>query len=162
MLQITDTHGTYTLSELPTAEEILVLASQILAGRVQHGALLSTPELAGQYLQLQLAHETREIFMVAFLDTRHRVIACEAMFYGTIDGAEVHPREVVKRSLEHNCAAVVLSHNHPSSHLNEPSAADRAVTQRLKEALRLIDVRVIDHFIVSLSGYTSMAKLGAL
>lgn len=161
MLQITDTHGTYTLSELPTAEEVLALASQILAGRVQHGALLSDPDIAGQYMQLQLAHETREVFMVAFLDARNRVIACEAMFFGTIDGAEVHPREVVKRALEHNCAAALVSHNHPSGSL-EPSSADRAVTQRLKEALRLVDVRLLDHFVVSLSGYTSMAKLGAL
>ncbi|OHE80694.1 MAG: hypothetical protein A2X76_01520 [Lysobacterales bacterium GWF1_69_6] len=161
MLQITDTHGTYTLSELPTAEEVLALASQILAGRVQHGALLSDPHLAGQFLQLQLAHETREVFMVAHLDTRHRVIACEALFYGTIDGAEVHPREVVKKALEHNSAAVVLAHNHPSGCL-EPSGADRAVTQRLKEALKLVDIRLLDHFVVGLSGYTSMAKLGAL
>lgn len=162
MLQITDTHGTYTLSELPTAEEVLSLASKILAGRVKRGALLSDPDLAGQYMQLQLAHETREVFMIAFLDTRHRVLECRIAFQGTIDGAEVHPREVVKMALETNCAAIVVAHNHPSSHLNEPSAADRAVTQRLKEALRLVDVRLLDHFVVSLSGYTSMAKLGAL
>jgi DNA repair protein RadC len=96
-----------------------------------------------------------------FLDTRHRMIACEEMFRGTLDGAEVHPREVAKRALGLNAAAVILAHNHPSGN-PDPSAADRAVTARLKQALSLVEVRLLDHFIVGDGEATSMAQKGLM
>ena len=102
-----------------------------------------------------------EVFACLFLDTRHRVIAFEELFRGTLDGAEVHPREVVQRCLAHHAAAVILGHNHPSG-CTEPSAADRAVTARLRQALGLVEVRLLDHFIVGDGPACSMARLGAL
>jgi DNA repair protein RadC len=101
------------------------------------------------------------VFAVLFLDTRHRTIAFEELFRGGIDGAEVHPREVVRRCLAHNAAAVILGHNHPSG-VSEASAADRAITRRLSEALALVDVRVLDHFIVGDGPALSFAARGWL
>ncbi|EKM95994.1 hypothetical protein C211_09813 [Stutzerimonas degradans] len=103
------------------------------------------------YLKARLRHEPHELFGCLFLDSRHRVLAFEVLFHGTIDGASVYPRQVVKRALAQNAAAVILTHNHPSG-VAEPSQADRQLTQRLKEALALIDVRVLDHFIVGEGG----------
>ena len=102
-----------------------------------------------------------EVFAVLFLDNRHRVIAFEEMFRGTIDGASVHPREVVRRSLQHNAAALILCHNHPSG-VAEPSQADRRITARLSDALGLIDVRVLDHLIIGDQECCSMARRGLL
>jgi DNA repair protein RadC len=100
-----------------------------------------------RFLRIQLASEPDEVFAVLFLNNRHRLIQFEKLFHGTIDGASVHPRVVVRRSLELNAAAVILSHNHPSG-VAEPSSADCQITQRLREALELIDVRLLDHVIV--------------
>jgi DNA repair protein RadC len=102
-----------------------------------------------------------EVFACLFLDTRHRVIAYEELFNGTIDGSSVHPREVVRRALHHNCAAVILAHNHPSG-VCEPSHADKAITKRLQDALALVDVRVLDHFIVGDASPYSFAETGLL
>lgn len=96
-----------------------------------------------------------------FLDNRHRLICAEEMFYGTIDGASVYPREVLKRTLMHNAAAVILAHNHPSGVL-KPSASDRYITHRLKDALALVDVRLLDHFIVGIGESRSLAEMGLL
>lgn len=123
------------------------------------GPLLSDPDVAGRFFRLRLGSETREHFEVAFLDTRNRLIAVERLFSGSIDGAEVHPRVVVQRALIQNAAAVLLAHNHPSG-CCEPSAADRAVTARLKEALALVEVKVLDHLVVAAGQSTSMARLG--
>ena len=113
------------------------------------------------YLKAQLRHEPHEVFGCLFLDTRHRVLAFEALFQGSIDGASVYPRQVVKRALAHNAAALILVHNHPSG-VAEPSQADRLLTQRLKEALGLIEVRVLDHFVVGDGEPQSLAELGWL
>ncbi len=94
-----------------------------------------------------MSEKLQEVFAIVFLDNRHRVIAYEELFYGTIDGASVHPREIVRKALEHNAAAVILAHNHPSG-IAEPSTADERLTSRVREALGLIDVRVLDHIIV--------------
>ena len=102
-----------------------------------------------------------EVFAALFLDTRHRVICFEELFSGTIDGASVHPREVVRRALAHNAAAVILSHNHPSG-VAEPSDADRRVTERLRDALSLVDVRVLDHIVVGDRETASFAERGWL
>jgi len=125
------------------------------------GPLLNDPDVAGKFFRLRLGGETREHFEVAFLDTRHQLIAVERLFSGSIDGAQIHPRVVVQRALAQNAAAVLLAHNHPSG-CCEPSIADRAVTSRLKDALALMDVRVLDHLVVAAGQSVSMARLGYL
>lgn len=139
--------------------KILEQAEALMRSRVRDGLMISDPSSAGAMFRYRLASHDREVLSVAFLTTRHKVIAVEDLFAGTIDGAEVHPREIAKRALEHNAAAVILAHNHPSSSL-EPSAADRALTARVKESLRLLDIRLLDHFVVSTEGYTSLAARG--
>jgi DNA repair protein RadC len=118
-------------------------------------------ERALTILREQLAAREHEVFICIFLDNPHRVIAMDEMFRGTIDGASVHPREVVKCALQHNAAAVILAHNHPSG-VPEPSRADISLTRRLSEALALIDVRVLDHFIVGGSELVSFAERGLI
>lgn len=108
---------------------------------------------------MRLAPIEHEVFFVLYLDTRHSIIAGEIAFSGTIDGAEVHPREIVKLALLHNAAAIICAHNHPSNN-PEPSAADRTVTARLKQALALVDVRLLDHFVVTGDSCTSLAARG--
>ena len=129
--------------------------------RTQDEVHVTSPEDTRRYLRLQLAEREAEVFCVLFLTNRHRVIAFTEMFRGTIDGASVHPREVVKEVLRHNAAAVILCHNHPSG-ASEPSRADEAITRRLKDALALVDVRVLDHLIVGGSEITSFAERGLL
>jgi DNA repair protein RadC len=109
----------------------------------------------------RLANREFETFCLIYLDNRHRLIACEDLFRGTIDGASVHPREVVKEALKHNAAAVILAHNHPSG-VAEPSHADELITRRLREALALVDIRVLDHLIVAVGATVSFAELGLL
>lgn len=148
-------------SQTPTAtdEQILAAAEAILLKRLERQGKIAEPSEAGRYLRAHCGHAEREVFGCLFLDTRHHILACEDLFFGTIDGAEVHPREVVRRGLQLNAAAVVAFHNHPSGN-TEPSAADRAVTARLKQALALVDIRLLDHIVVSADGFTSMAARG--
>lgn len=144
-----DTTTPYNSNQRDRLEnDILALAERILASRVCDGELLTDPAAAGRILTLHLAKHEREVFSVIFLSTRHQILAIEDLFMGTIDGAEVHPREVAKRALHYNAAAVILGHNHPSG-VAEPSAADRAVTSQLKQTLAMIDVRLLDHFVVA-------------
>lgn len=123
--------------------------------------VLTSPEATRQYLSFRMAMLEHEVFAVLFLDNRHRVIRYEEMFRGTIDGSSVHPREVVKYALRCNAAALIFAHNHPSG-IAEPSQADLRITQRLKEALDLIDIRVLDHIIVGGSTQTSLAERGLM
>ena len=139
----------------------LELGTRHLAQGLSRGEALTEPGRAGEYLSRRLRALPYEVFACLFLDTRHRVIAFEELFRGTLDGAEVHPREVVQRCLAHHAAAVILGHNHPSGS-PEPSAADRAVTARLKQALALVEVRLLDHFIIGDGAPCSMARLGAV
>jgi DNA repair protein RadC len=132
----------------PADSLILQKAEAILRRRIPAGELVSDPSAAAGLFRYRLAARSVEVFSVAFLTTRHRVIAVEDLFVGTIDGTEVHPREVVRRALAHNAAAVLCAHNHPSGS-TEFSAADRAVTARLKQALAIVDVRLLDHFVVA-------------
>jgi DNA repair protein RadC len=147
----------------PDDAAVLAQARSILlrlsAGRSQ--ASLSSPQLVREYLKTLLASQEREVFVMVALDNRHRVIASEILFTGTIDGARVYPREVVKCALRHNAAAVIFAHDHPSGVL-EPSAADELITRRLKEALSLIDVRVLDHFIVGDGACYSFSEGGLI
>ncbi len=140
-------------------EQILEAAERILRRRLDRHGKIAEPSSAASYLRAHCAHMEREVFGCVFLDTRHQILAIEDLFFGTIDGAEVHPREVVKRGLLLNAAAVIAFHNHPSGNL-EPSAADRAVTATIKHALALVDIRLLDHFVVSAEGHTSLAARG--
>lgn len=148
-------------ARLATPEEILAEARHLLARRVRRGTTLTSPRAARDYLTMRLADRDHEVFTILFLDTRHRLIDCTELFRGTIDGASVHPREVVKEALARNAAAVILAHNHPSG-VAEPSQADEIITQRLREALALVDIRVLDHLIVAGTGVTSLAERGLL
>lgn len=125
------------------------------------GPILSSPDTVAAYLKLHLAPQEHEVFGVIFLDAQHRVLAFEILFYGSIDGASVYPRQVIKRSMAHNAGAAILVHNHPSG-CTEPSQADRILTARLKEALAFIEVRVLDHFIVGEGRPLSLAEHGWL
>lgn len=142
-------------------QAVLEMGRRHLAEGLKRDSALESPQQVRDYLKARLRHEPHEIFGCLFLDTRHRVLAFEALFHGTIDGASVYPRQVVKRALAHNAAAVILTHNHPSG-IAEPSQADRLLTTRLKDALALVDVRVLDHFIVGDGEPLSMAEYGWL
>lgn len=125
-------------------QAVLELGRRFLESTLQRGDALQSVDDTRRYLSAKLRHQPQEVFACLFLDNRHRVIAFEELFYGTIDGASVHPRQVVKRALYHNAAALIIAHNHPSG-IAEPSRADEQITLRLKEALALIDVRLLDH-----------------
>jgi DNA repair protein RadC len=142
-------------------EQIVEAARRVIDQRVPAGTTFRDPEVAGKFFHDKLAGLEREVFAVAMLDTRHRLIEYVELFFGTIDGAEVHPREVAKCALRLNAAAVIVSHNHPSGEV-EPSAADRAVTARLKQALAVLDIRLLDHVIVGGRATLSMATQGWL
>ena len=137
----------------------LELGNRVLAADLARGEAMSDPGMAGRYFSQRLRSHPQEVFAALFLDSRHRALAFEELFRGTIDGAEVHPREVVRRALVHNAAALIVGHNHPSGN-REPSAADRAVTAQLKQALALVDVRLLDHFVVGDGAAVSMAARG--
>ena len=140
---------------------VLELARRALASQLQEKTMFSSPQAIRDYLQLQLGGRDHEIFAVLFLDTSHRLIVLEEMFRGTLTQTSVYPREVVVRALGLNAANVVLAHNHPSG-IAQPSRADESITQTLKAALALVDVRVLDHFIVTATASVSMAELGLL
>jgi DNA repair protein RadC len=150
--------GTAKFAEL---QAVLELSRRYLLSRVRDQDVLTSPEATRDYLKLRLYSSPHEIFACLFLDNRHRVICYEELFRGTIDGASVHPREVVRRVIATNAAAVIFAHNHPSG-VAEPSQADLRITQRLKEALGLIDVRVLDHVIIGDGEGTSLAERGLL
>lgn len=139
----------------------LELTKRYLLTGVRRGYSVADPADARLYLQARLSGYKREVFAVVFLDNQHRAIEYEELFFGTIDGASVHPREVVKRVLEHNAAAVIFAHNHPSG-VAEPSLADRRITERLQRALALVDVRVLDHMVIGDAEVVSFAERGLL
>lgn len=140
---------------------VLELARRALAGQLKETTLFDTPQAVRDYLKLQLGSRPHEVFAILFLDSQHRLIALEELFRGTLTQTSVYPREVVARTLALNAASVVLAHNHPSGSAT-PSRADEALTQTLKAALALIDVRVLDHFVVTSNQAVSMAELGLL
>ena len=143
--------------ELATIQEALV----ILESRIKKGDAFTNPADVKNYCRLQLANELDEYFSCMFLDSGHRLIQYERLFRGTVDGAAVYPRVVVRRALELNAAAVIFTHNHPSGRA-EPSHADINITTRLKDALAMVDVRVLDHIIVSTEDTYSMAEHGRI
>ncbi|VVO23790.1 hypothetical protein PS718_04429 [Pseudomonas fluorescens] len=140
-------------------QAVLEMGRRHLAERMRKKPALENPQAVRDYLKSMLRHEPHEVFGCLFLDSKHQVLTFEALFRGSIDNTSVHPREVVKRSLANNAAAVILCHNHPSGN-SDPSQADRLLTKRLQKALDLIDVRVLDHFIVGEGEPLSMAECG--
>lgn len=140
-------------------QAVLEMGRRHLAETLHRDSALESPQAVRDYLKAQLRHEPHELFACLFLDTRHRVLAFEVLFHGTVDGASVYPRAIVKRALAHNASALILAHNHPSG-LCEPSQADVQLTEHLKKALALIDIRVLDHFIVGEGEPLSMLEQG--
>lgn len=140
---------------------VLELARRTLAEQLREREVFSSPEAVKHYLQLHLAHRSHEVFAGLFLDAQNRLVAMEELFRGTLTQTSVYPREVVLKALHHHAASVVLAHNHPSGTV-QPSRADEALTQTLKAALALVDVRVLDHVIVAPGGALSMAERGLL
>lgn len=149
--------------ELPaTAQQTILEALALLESQLREpGAAFTSSHAVRDWLRLKLAPLDREAFTVMWLDNQHRLIADDILFLGTINSISVHPREVVKAGLKHNAAAAVLAHNHPSGH-SEPSDADRRITARLKQALDLVDIRLLDHLVVGGMDIVSFAERGWL
>ena len=157
-LLVRDAQGRY----LPASvDQILEAARQAIELKMQRGAEFTSPTLVKDYLRTKLASFEHEVFAALFLDSQNRLIQYVELFRGTIDQTSVYPREVVKTALQHNAAAVIFSHNHPSGN-SEPSQADKLLTQRLKEALALVDVRTLDHIVVGGEATTSFAERGLI
>lgn len=142
-------------------QAVLEMSGRYLRQVLERGDPLTSPTATRHYLKTRLYNYPHEVFACLFLDTRNRVIEYEELFRGTIDGASVYPREVLRKALQHNAAAVIFAHNHPSG-ITDPSQADVRLTQRLKEALALVDIKVLDHFIVGDGEPRSLVELGML
>ena len=157
-LLVCDVDGQYRTA---TADEVLSQAWAVLAERVKPGVTLSSPTDVKDYLRLEIGMLEHEVFCVVFLDAQHRVIELQQMFRGSVTQTSVYPREVVKQSLALNASSCVLAHNHPSG-AAEPSRADELLTQTLAAALKLVDVRVLDHLVVTANAVVSFAERGLL
>lgn len=155
-LYIKQPSGRYRLAE---SDDVFAAAAKLRADLYPRRTPITSPRDAHKLLRENLAHLGHEVFAVLYLDTRHRLMAFEPMFNGTIDGCAVYPREIVRRALELNAAAVILSHNHPSGDC-EPSEADRTITIRISKALGLVDVRLLDHLVVGGDQLVSLAERG--
>lgn len=143
-------------------DALIAHALKLMESRLQrHEPTLNSPQAVRDYLRLKIADREHEVFVCLFLDSQHRLIAAEELFRGTLAQTSVYPREVVKAALRHNCAAVILAHNHPSG-VAEPSRADELLTQALKQALALVDIRTLDHFVVAGVNVISFAERGLL
>ncbi len=144
-----------------TQEQIIRRALKIVAERLRRGPALSSPQAVRDYLQLSLSGREHEVFVAIFLDAQNHVLAIEELFRGTLTQTSVFPREIVKQALKHNAGAVIFAHNHPSQ-VAEPSRADEALTQTLKHTLALVDVKVLDHFVVGAAAVMSFAERGLI
>jgi len=142
-------------------QAVMELARRHLQEKLQRFQVFTSPDQVVKFLQASLVGRHQEVFVVMFLDTRHRLIVSEELFTGTIDSASVYPREVVRQALRHNAAAVILAHNHPSG-VAEPSREDRQITARLRDALQLVDIRLLDHFVVGSGEVVSLAERGMI
>jgi DNA repair protein RadC len=154
-------HSADGAARLASNEEIMTAARQVLAHRMRRGALLQSPQKVGEYLTMRVGHLDYECFGLILVDCRHRIIDCVELFRGTIDGASVHPREVVKLVLDKGAAAAVAYHNHPSG-VKDQSQADELITKKLAQALTTVDVRLLDHLILAGSDVLSFAQQGLL
>ena len=160
-LKASESTGTYQIESPISEADILLMARQLANLRLRRGRALTSPKEVFSHLQALLADYEHEVFALLLLDNRHRAIVFHELFRGTLDGANVYPREVVKTALEHNAAATVLVHNHPSGD-PEPSQADLNLTHKLQEALNLVGVRTLDHIVVGHEGCVSLAEQGYL
>jgi len=154
------TYTRYKLTGETTEQDVLAAAEGILKGKLERQGSIGNPTDATDFLRMRLGALLHEEFHVLWLDNRHRIIDCQKLFSGTIDGASIYPREVVRAALSVNACAAIFAHNHPSG-IAEPSAADRAITNELRDALRLIGVRILDHIVVG-AECVSMAGRGLL
>lgn len=152
-----ETPGTYRVTDLVTDDDLLTIAQAVARQKLAKGEAITDKHLAHQALQTR----DREVFAALFLDNQHRILAYEELFLGTLSAATVYPRDVVKRALHHNAAALMLVHNHPSGY-PEPSRADIEITLRLQDALALVDIRILDHLVVGTEGVVSLAERGNL
>lgn len=148
----------YSTEERCVIDKALSILRQYAVSEPQE---FTSPAASADFFKLHLAGHEREVFSVMFLNAQHVFIAVEDMFMGTVDGAAVYPREIVKSALKHNAVALVLAHNHPSG-LPEPSTADKRITERLVQACALVDIRILDHIIVADDKYVSFAKEGLM
>jgi DNA repair protein RadC len=158
---IRDRQGNYKRTGSTTEHDVLAAAEGILKAKLERLGSLGNPRDATDFLRMRLGGLLHEEFHILWLDNRHRILDCQKLFTGTIDGASVYPREVVRAALTINASAAILSHNHPSG-VAEPSAADRAITRELIDALKLVGVRVLDHIVVSAGDTVSMAGRGLM
>ena len=157
-LLVRDDQGRYLMA---TADQILEAARQVIDQKIRRGASFTSPSEVKDYLKAKLSGYEREVFAVMLMDSRHCLIEYVELFQGTIDQAAVYPREVVKLAMQHNAAAMIISHNHPSGN-PDPSRADEMLTKRLQDALALVDVRVLDHIIVAGNDTASFAERGLI
>lgn len=157
----TKNSGNKALPKNISEEDVLYWAEAIITTRFSRSNYLTSPDLTRDFLHIILAQEYREIFLIIFLDSQNGVLGYESLFQGTIDGAAVYPREIVKSVLTNNAASVILAHNHPSGKA-EPSHADQKITERIIKALETIDVKVLDHLIVGGTSSVSFAERGIL
>lgn len=153
--------GAYVMESPVTEADILRMAQQLAMSRLSKGCALTEPKQVFSHLQTLLQYHDHEVFGLLLLDSKHRVIGFRELFRGTLDAASVYPREVAKIALEHNAAAVIMVHNHPSGD-PEPSQADRTLTTTLKNALNMVGTRILDHVVVSHDGCVSLAERGYL
>lgn len=160
-LFIKNEQGLYRVRGFFRPEDLVRVAADILLENMIGKEVMANPANTARFVQLALAPEKNEHFSVLFLNTQHQLLRFETLFTGTVDGASVYPRVVVQKALEYNAGAVIFAHNHPSGEC-EPSMADRQITRRLVDALALIDVRVLDHFVVSREKYVSFAERGLI
>jgi DNA repair protein RadC len=156
-----DVLGHYTITGPQTENDILEAAEDILRRKLERIGSIGNPRDSADFLRMRLGALKHEEFHVIWLDNRHRVLSITKLFNGTVDGASVHPREVVRAALEVNACAAILAHNHPSG-VPEPSAADRAITHELRDALQLVGVRILDHIVVGATETVSMASRGLI
>ena len=159
LFKCTEKEGFYSVSESVSEQDIVEFARFIIAKKFKRGTTITSPKASIEYLQTQIGHYEHEVFAALFLDSKHRVIAFEELFNGTIDQASVYPREVVKRALHHNAAAIIFAHNHPSG-VTDPSRSDIALTETLVAALKLLGIRALDHIVVANNKSQSLAELG--
>ena len=158
--QLSQVHGIGT-SKYVQLQAIFEMSRRALSEQLQQADVLASPQAVRDYLVLKLGSLTKEVFLVLFLDTQNRLVASEEMFSGSLKETSVYPREVVKRALHHNAASVIFAHNHPSG-IAQQSQADELLTKLLKQALALVDVRVLDHFIVAGNNTLSFSEKGLL
>lgn len=158
--EITQVHG-MGRSKFVQLQAIFEMSRRALLEQLHERDVLTSPQAVRHYLNMKIGGQPHEVFMALFLDAQHRVLAVEELFRGTLTQARVYPREVVKRALYHNAAAVIFAHNHPSGE-PEPSEADKLLTEALKAGLQLVDIRVLDHFVVAGNKICSFSELGLL